>query len=528
MKKWIVGVYRRLSADEVNEEGESNSVANQKKLIDNYLIDKSDIKVYKYYCDDGYTGTDFNRPGYKEMLEDIQNKKINGIIIKDLSRLGRNYIEVGDFIDEIVPKYRLRFISVNDNVDSYKNPNVMESLEIPFKNLMNESYSRDTSKKMRSSLKASKKSGNFIGKVAPYGYIKDSEDGHKFIIDEDSAGVVKKIFDMALKGTSKIKIAKELNDNHIPTPSNYLRDRIKYDFSLATDKWNTRTLDHILKNETYIGSLVQGKKTRISHKTHNFITIAEDEWIIVKNHHKPIIKEEVFNQVQDIIYNRNVRVNKKGNLHKYTGFIKCADCGSNMYRLTRTKRGVNQVYYYCSSYLKEKNCTGHYILESAVDEVVISVLNHFINLVCNAINKVENLSISRIEYNSELKKIRLVELEKEIDRYKILLDDVLNDYKLDFISKEDFEDFNSSYMYELNKLRLEKEAIEKEKNKNDSLDWINKFKKAGTIAEINRNVVDEFIENIYIHEDKNIEIKLRFKNQYEDLLKCLKNQNIMI
>lgn len=155
-------------------------------------------------------------------------------------------------------------------------------------------------------------------------------------------------------------------------------------------------------------------------------------------------------------------------------------------------------------------------------------MNHFINLVCDAINKVENLSISRIEYNSELKKIRLVELEKEIDRYKILLDDVLNDYKLDFISKEDFEDFNSSYMYELNKLRLEKEAIEKEKNKNNSLDWINKFKKAGTITEINRNVVDEFIENIYIHEDKNIEIKLRFKNQYEDLLKCLKNQNIMI
>lgn len=173
MRKWIVGVYRRLSADEILEnENESNSVANQKRIIDNFLLDKKDIKVYKYYSDDGYTETDFNRPGYREMLDDIKNKKINGIIIKDLSRLGRNYIEVGDFIDKIVPKYRLRFISVNDNVDSYINPSALDSLEIPFKNLMNESYSRDSSKKMRSSLKASKKAGNFIGKIAPYGYLK--------------------------------------------------------------------------------------------------------------------------------------------------------------------------------------------------------------------------------------------------------------------------------------------------------------------------------------------------------------------
>lgn len=528
MKKWIVGVYRRLSADEITDEGESNSVANQKKLIDCYLTDKKDIIIYKYYCDDGYTGTDFNRPGYKEMLEDIKSKKINGIIIKDLSRLGRNYIEVGDFIDEIIPKYKLRFISVNDNVDSYKDPNIMDSLEIPFKNLMNESYSRDSSKKMRSSLKASKKSGNFIGKIAPYGYVKDPNDGHKFLIDEDAAQIVKKIFDMALRGISRIKIAKELNDNHILTPSNYFKMKFKYDFPSSADKWTVRTIDYILKNKTYIGTLVQGKKTRISHKTHNFVTIAEDDWIVYKNHHKAIMKEEIFNQVQDILYNRNVRTNKQGNLYKYTGFLKCPDCGSNMHRLTRVKRNIKQTYYYCGTYLKNKNCTGHYILESDLDEIVIRILNQYINLVCDAVSKAEEVTLSRIEYNSELKKIRLVELEKEIDRYKILLDDVLNDYKFEYISKDDFEDFNSSYMYELNKLRLEKEEIEKEKGRGDSLDWINVFKKTGTISEINRNVVNEFIENIFVHEDKNIEIDLRFKVQYEDLAKYLKSQNSMI
>ena len=523
MKKWIVGVYRRLSADEIqNNESESNSVANQKKIIDNYLLDKKDIKVYKYYSDDGYTGTDFNRPGYKEMLEDIKCKKINGIIIKDLSRLGRNYIEVGDFIDKIVPKYRLRFISVNDNVDSYINPSALESLEIPFKNLMNESYSRDSSKKMRSSLKASKKAGNFIGKIAPYGYLKDKDDGHKFIVDDDAAKVVKKIFDMALKGMSKKNIAKELNDNHILTPSLYQKEIIGYDFKLATSKWSEKSIDHILKNESYIGNLVQGKKTRISHKTHNFVTIAEEDWIIYKNHHKPIISDDIFYQVQDILYKRNIKTNNKGEINKYNGFIKCPDCGCNMYRLTRTKNGRKQIYYYCGTYIRNKQCTGHYILESEVDKIVLDFINKFLDLICDTSKKIEEVSVSRIEYNNDIKKIKLIELEKEIDKYKKLLEDLLNDYKSDLVSKDDFEDFNTYYMYELNTLRIEKEEIQNKKTYSNNLDWLNRFKKLGHINEINRNIVDEFISNIYVYEDKNIEIQFRYKDQFEELVNYLK------
>ena len=170
MKKWILGEYQRLSADEYGVE-ESNSIVNQRKIIKYYLSDKKDIKIYKCYVDDGYTGTDFNRPGFKQMMKDIESGKINGVIIKDLSRLGRNYIQVDNFIEEIVPYYNLRFISVNDNVDSYINPDFMSSLEIPFKSLMNEGYAKDTSKKMRSSLIATKKSGDYVGKYAPFGYL---------------------------------------------------------------------------------------------------------------------------------------------------------------------------------------------------------------------------------------------------------------------------------------------------------------------------------------------------------------------
>ena len=224
MKKWLIGMYLRLSADE-KVDGESNSVANQKKLIEYFLLNKTDIKIYKIYIDDGYTGTDFNRPGYKEMINDIQKKRINGVIIKDLSRLGRNYIEVGNFIDEIVPIYKLRFISVNDNVDSFINPNIMTSLEIPFKNLMNESYSKDSSKKMRTALKASKSSGNYIGKIAPFGYLKDEDNCHRLIIDDEAAVVVKKIFDLALKGNSKQEIIQYLKNNNITTPSIYMKNK---------------------------------------------------------------------------------------------------------------------------------------------------------------------------------------------------------------------------------------------------------------------------------------------------------------
>ena len=530
MKKWTLGVYRRLSADEMkSDKDESNSVSNQKKLIDYYLSDKKDMVVYKYYADDGYTGTDFNRPGYHEMLDDIYNKRINGIIIKDLSRLGRNYIEVGDFIDEIVPKYKLRFISVNDNVDSFLNPDIMDSLEIPFKNLMNESYSRDASKKMRSSLRATKKSGNYTGKVAPYGYIKDETDCHKFNIDPVASEIVKRIFNLALKGYSKQNIAEELNADHILPPGLYLKKIIKYKYELASDKWTTRTINSILKNRTYIGELIQGKRTRISHKTHNFVKIAEDDWIVCEHHHPAIIKENIFNQVQDIMFNRNVRVNSKSEFNKYTGFLKCPECGGNLYRLTRKKKNREIIYYYCGTYLKTKNCNKHYILEKELDKMVLEIINKYIELVCDIDKKIEDtISSSRIEYDEKIKKIRLIELEKEIEKYEKLINEVISDYQNNLITKEDFDEFNTSYVFELNNLKLEKENLTKSKISTNKLDWLNKVKKIGKISEIDRNIIDEFISNIYVNEDRSVKIVFRFKEEYEDALKYLKNQNCMV
>lgn len=201
-KQWLLGAYGRRSFDDCDD-NESNTIKNQRLLIDEYVQDIENIEIYDYYLDDGYTGTNFDRPNFKRMMQDVINGKTNGIIFKDLSRLGRNHKETGKYVEEIFPIYNLRIISINDIVDSFLDPESINNLIIPFKNLMNESYSRDSSKKMRSSLKASKKAGNLIGKVAPYGYVKVEEDGHKFVLDEDAAKIIKKIFNLALKGVSK-------------------------------------------------------------------------------------------------------------------------------------------------------------------------------------------------------------------------------------------------------------------------------------------------------------------------------------
>ena len=208
MSKWNVAAYLRLSSDD-GDKAESNSIGNQRSIINQYIKQNKEFKNVEYYIDDGYSGTSFDRPDFKRMLSDIENKKIDCIIVKYLSRLGRNYIEVGNYIEQIFPNYGIRFIAINDNVDSYKDPKSVNNVIVPFKNLMNDEYARDISNKVRSVLDNKKAKGQFIGSFAPYGYVRDSKNKYKFVVDKEAAKVVKKIFNMALNGKSKKDIAIE-------------------------------------------------------------------------------------------------------------------------------------------------------------------------------------------------------------------------------------------------------------------------------------------------------------------------------
>ena len=522
MSKWRTGVYLRLSSDDDDDKIESNSITNQRSLINYHISDLKDINVYKYYVDDGFTGTDFERPAFQEMMDDIRNKHINCIIVKDLSRLGRNYINVGNFIDDILPRYKIRFIAVNDNVDSYLKPDSMNSLEVYFKNLMNESFAKDISKKMRTSLEISKKNGNFIGVVAPFGYLKDPDNNHKFIIDKEAEKIVKRIFKQAFNGMTRQEIIKDLNDNHIPTPSRYMKSFCNKKTSLVADKWNLKLLDYILKNKTYTGNLIQGKKTRINHKKHNIVLVPEDEWIIIENHHKAIIEEELFEQVQSILYNRNSKVSPNGKLYKYTGYLKCADCNSSMKKFNRPNS--NNAFFYCSTYIKNKECSKHYIIESDIDSALLEIINKYIEIITDLSDKIDkDISISYIEYEKENKEFKLIELDKEEQKYRNLIDEVKEDYKNSFISKEDFDLFKDKYMFQLNRILLEKEELNNNKSNQDTIERINRIKKLGKIDYIDRNVIIKLIDKILIHENGDLEVIFKYKNLYEDALRYLKS-----
>lgn len=523
---WYYGLYLRLSKED-GDDIESESITNQRSIMEIFLRNEKNAKKFKFYIDDGYTGTDFERPEFMKLINDIESGKINCIIVKDLSRLGRNYIGVGKIIENIIKKYNVRFISINDNIDSYKNPKSMDGLELAFKNLMNEGYAKDISNKMRTSLKSSKRRGNFIGKYAPYGYIKDKEDCHKFIVDSEAANVVKKIFSMILEGHTRQQVVEYLNLNHILTPSRYFKEILHYDINNVSEKWNLAMVDCILRNRTYTGDLVQSKRERISHKNHSFVRTPEEDWIITDEHHKKITQKRIFNQVNDILYSRNSRVNKSGNYYPFTGYIKCADCGSSMHRKEKKKHNGKIAYYYCGRYLTKKECSKHYILEKDLIDIILTILNKQIEIMCDVSNKIEMLiNESSIEYDEELKKIKLVEINKEIKKYEILLEEVRKDYSDDLISKKDFDNYNGEYLYRLNNLRMEHDNYLKNKSQNINLDWIKKFKEKRKFIELDKNIVDEFINRIYITEDSNVKVVFKFKEQYKEALEFLKNQNI--
>lgn len=349
---WNVAAYLRLSKEEFYGDKNSNSISNQKQIIDSYIKEKNNLKLINYYIDDGYSGTDFNRPGFKKLLVDIKEKKVNTIIVKDLSRLGRNHIEVDNYLENIFPMMNVRFISIIENIDSYENSESLDNYIVPIKNLMNDAYAKDISKKIKTVLRTKKVNGEFVGAFAPYGYKKSPDNNHKFIKDMETSYCVLLIFNSILKGETSGEIANELNKRKILTPAMHIREKVLGKGSDdINEKWNAKMINRILRNRTYTGDLIQWKKKVENYRNHKLIDTNEEDWIITKNHHEPIISEEKFNKVQEIIENNNARINKDGKVDLFYGYLKCGDCGSKF-----KKSGE---YYYCESYARYKKCTKH-------------------------------------------------------------------------------------------------------------------------------------------------------------------------
>ena len=375
-KTYNVGIYCRLSNDD-ERDGESVSIENQKLLLQSYVrqMGWNEIDVY---IDDGYTGTNFNRPGVQRLIEDAKAKRINLILVKDLSRFGRNYIEIGQYTDYLFPSIGCRFVALNNGVDTESNNGSTDVM--CFLNLFNEFYSRDTSKKVKAVKRACAENGKFMGTYPAYGYKRDNEDKHHLVIDEDTAPIVRRIFSMRATGMGFTGIAAQLNEEGIPSPGMlYYQRRGKADPRRVNHKWAGETVKHLIRNEVYIGNMVQGKTGTVSYKNKKLISKPEDEWIRVEGTHEPIISQEIWDTVQSIDQKR-VRKNaaSDGIRSVFTGIVYCAECGFKMRNHTEKftyKDGSPGRYssFICGNYARsgKSACTIHTIYENVLEQIVL-------------------------------------------------------------------------------------------------------------------------------------------------------------
>lgn len=527
-KIWSVAVYIRLSqedSDNGEEKRESNSITSQKALLNEFIDENDDLIVYDTYIDDGYTGTDFNRPGFQRVLEDMKKGNINCILVKDLSRLGRNYIEVGNYIEQIFPLFNIRFIALNDSVDSFKNPTSTNTILIPFKNLINDEYCRDTSIKIKSALNGRKKKGEFVGAFASYGYIKSPKDNHKLIIDPESAEIVKKIFEWKVnEGLGNLSICHRLNDMGILSPTGYKRKKLNQNYSNAQIiqedySWSPSTIRNILKNDIYIGNITQGKRRVKSYKIHKVEKVPEDEWITVENMHEPIIDKELFDKAQKI-GKVDTRVQKTGELSMWAGILKCADCGHSMHKkYCKNKNGAVYEYYICGTYRKKSNklCTKHTLkveeLENAVKEAVKLHIKMLVD-VENILEVINKLNIKKI-LNENIENIGKTK-ENEIKKISDLKRCLYEDWKNNDITREEYLEYKEKYDKDIERIKNiiinlneQKEIKEKTVTKNNL--WIENFKLYKNITELDRDVITELIDYIEVHENNQLTIHFKFK-----------------
>ena len=514
-KENIAVMYLRLSKED-GEKVESNSISNQREMINSYAK-KNHFIIIKEYVDDGYSGANFDRPNFKEMIKDSYDKKFDTIIVKDLSRFGRDYIEAGKFIQRIFPENRIRFISVNDNYDSKSADMNDTHLILPIKNFINDSYCRDISNKVKSSQKIKREKGDFISAFAPYGYNKSEENKNKLVIDEQAAPNIKNIFDMKLLGYSSKAIADELNHLGVLTPRKYKESqgfKCNGFQNIKGGNWSAKAVNRIIENEVYIGNILQGKSITLNYKNKKQIEKEKEEWIRVEDTHEAIISKEIF-AIANTMLKRDLNNSRgKDKIDIFTGMLFCKECGSSLIRRTVKYKEREEIFYICSKYNKEKSCSRHSIKEETLIKAVSKIIKTYIEFNEKLYSKVQ-----RIDINRNLKDNQIPILKREKAMTEELLSSLYLDLKEDVISKEEYQLFRKNYMEKLTKLdesiqyRLKRQEDTKEKiDKNKS--WIIDINRYKNLSEIDRLSVVMLIDKIFISEDKTIDVRF---NHTEEL-----------
>lgn len=531
LKSYQAAVYLRLSREDgdIADGGKqiSNSIANQKELVMDYLKSRPEITVVSTYTDDGYSGVNFERPEFQRMLSDIREGRINCVIVKDLSRFGRNYIESGRYIEKIFPMLNIRFIAVTDGYDSI-NEDMGSDMIIPFKNLINDAYCRDISIKIRSHMEIKRRNGEYIGAFAAYGYLKDNGNKNHLVVDKYAADVVRDIFTMKLCGMSQQAIADKLNADGILSPLQYKKSigvPLESGFQKnVKPKWSYNAVLRILKNEVYMGTVVQGKCTTPNYKIKKRIRRDESEWVRVEGMHEAIISKSDFSLVQELLL-RDTRVSPgRSEVFPLSGIVFCADCGEAMIRKTVLAGGRRYVYYVCSGNKKDKaSCSTHSISEKKLMDGVLGVVQTCIGKVIalsdamEIVNSAADAEPCVVKYDERIEKLRGEEGLCN-DRRKNLYED----FKDGILSKDEYFMLREQYQgriadIEKNILSLEAERDGIIRNGSGKQEWIERLKEYGNVLSLDRELVAFLIERIDVFNNSAIQVTYRFQKAIDEM-----------
>ncbi len=530
-KSFRVGLYMRLSREDGDKE-ESSSVTNQREMLKRYVSEQENFFILKEYVDDGYTGTNFDRPGFKQMIEDIEAGIIDTVITKDLSRLGRERLGVGHYTEIYFPEHNVRYIALLDNIDTYFDAGMNDIA--PFKGVINDMYVRDISKKIRSSLIERKKAGNFLGVTAPYGYQKDPNNKFHLIINEKEAEVVKRVFRLYLEGNGLTRIAQILTKDGIPVPGES-RDIGKTRRTALYSSWKQTTIRRILDNRVYLGELVQFKRRKINYKSKRRITVPEEERYICRGTHEAIIDEESFNAVQNIL-----KKNKsfKGTKHDYLfkGLLFCSECGARLnvtysnYALKRYGEYRYTTICYSYSRLYSDICTRHSNSIPELEEVLIKHIKEVCKRYINENLQDELISMAKKQKQLELKQIsnekRLETISQKISDIGLYIKNLYMDKVKGVVSENDYISLVADFTKDRDNLIKEKEElitiINNQKPQIDETAKIEKLAKEFlSLEKPTKQLLNELIEKITISENKEINIYFKFNelNEMKELKK---------
>ena len=535
-----VAIYLRLSKEDDDlscssgAKSESNSISNQRKLIYDFMKSHPELELYDEYKDDGKSGSNFDRAEFQRMMKDIEAGKVNCVVVKDQSRFGRDYIDVGKYKEKIFPKLGVRFITINEGYDSLSATS-SDDLAFTINSFVYDFYIRDISTKIRTNLTAKKQNGEYAGAFVAYGYVKDSNDKSKLVVDQFAADVVRDIFRWKIEGLSPQNIAVRLNELGIPSPAEYKKlSGSNYKTSFQTSSkavWSHVSVRRILKNEIYLGVMIQGKRTTPNYKTKTVVTKAESEWLRVEGTHEAIISVRDFELVQELLRDdTHCRVGDV-TVPVYAGRIYCGDCGAAAVRKTVSYAGRRYVYYVCNANKHDKTvCSRHSIREDILGQVIYQTVRHQIDLLLDvdkALRQFENLSWEK----HKLKQLDAsIEIQEEVVRKNNTLRlGIYEDLRAGLLDRSEYESLKKELAERIAEATAAIEKLNKEKREildgvSKQQSWIEQFRQYENVTELTRPMVIHLIERINIFEDSNIEIVFRHRNQIEEILRFISEQ----